>query len=135
MENTSTPTPSTSDIKKWVKALRSGKYKQGQDALQSEKGYCCLGVACEIFIPKSKQNLDAEGYLAGYYPHNQPNVPKWLSSIDETIINDTMAATNEISGYERYTRRFISVLNDSLNYTFDEIADCLELVYIHKALS
>jgi hypothetical protein len=39
--------------KKWVKALRSGKYKQGTDALRSvtpEEGtrYCCLGVACHV---------------------------------------------------------------------------------------
>ena len=31
---------------KWVKALRSGKYKQGQCSLykKKEKAYCCLGV-------------------------------------------------------------------------------------------
>ncbi len=36
---------------KWVKALRSGKYKQGYLTLQDNKtgGYCCLGVLCKIF--------------------------------------------------------------------------------------
>lgn len=29
----------------WTCALRSGKYAQGSEALLSEKGYCCLGVA------------------------------------------------------------------------------------------
>lgn len=29
---------------KWVKALRSGKYKQGMQALYQEGSYCCLGV-------------------------------------------------------------------------------------------
>jgi hypothetical protein len=34
---------------KWVKALRSGKYKQGQAALNPTEGhYCCLGVACVV---------------------------------------------------------------------------------------
>jgi hypothetical protein len=48
---------------KWVKALRSGKYKQAKDYLKTEIevfddesgetsrneiGYCCLGVLCEI---------------------------------------------------------------------------------------
>lgn len=37
---------------KWTEALRSGEYPQGKRALQvrgdSEEGYCCLGVACEI---------------------------------------------------------------------------------------
>src|ERR1043165_7751454 len=33
------------ELRKWVAALRSGKYKQGRDVLYSPKGYCCLGVA------------------------------------------------------------------------------------------
>jgi hypothetical protein len=39
----------------WIKALRSGKYKQGAGFLrQSADGgngyaYCCLGVLCEIY--------------------------------------------------------------------------------------
>lgn len=39
--------------KKWVSALRSGKYKQGKDRLRQtnthgETVFCCLGVLCEI---------------------------------------------------------------------------------------
>ncbi len=33
---------------KWVKALRSGKYKQGFGALKSDNSYCCLGVLCDV---------------------------------------------------------------------------------------
>lgn len=35
---------------KWIKALRSGKYKQTDGALYDKKedGYCCLGVAGSI---------------------------------------------------------------------------------------
>lgn len=34
---------------KWVAALRSGKYEQGQNYLRTEKNkYCCLGVLCEV---------------------------------------------------------------------------------------
>lgn len=35
---------------KWVAALKSGKYKHGCCRLNSEDGYCCLGVLCEMFI-------------------------------------------------------------------------------------
>lgn len=31
--------------KKWISALRSGKYKQSKGQLKSGDGYCCLGVA------------------------------------------------------------------------------------------
>lgn len=33
---------------KWVAALRSGKYKQAQDRLRRDGGYCCLGVLCDV---------------------------------------------------------------------------------------
>lgn len=45
---------------RWVKALRSGKYKQGQSrlatktlgpCLKSIEEYCCLGVLCKIQDP------------------------------------------------------------------------------------
>jgi len=36
--------------KLWIKALRSGKYKQGQTVLRNEKDeYCCLGVLCDLY--------------------------------------------------------------------------------------
>lgn len=35
--------------KKWVKALRSGKYEQGQGCLQESGKYCCLGVLCDVY--------------------------------------------------------------------------------------
>ena len=37
------------DIKqKWVKALRSGEYKQGSRFLHYEDKFCCLGVLCDL---------------------------------------------------------------------------------------
>lgn len=36
-------------MQKWVKALRSGKYKQTKMMLNNGYGgYCCLGVLCDI---------------------------------------------------------------------------------------
>ena len=40
--------------RRWVRALRSGKYKQGRSYLKQKtaKGdlrYCCLGVLCELY--------------------------------------------------------------------------------------
>jgi len=38
-------------MKKWVKALRSGKYKQGTRGNlfnEETEEYCCLGVLCKI---------------------------------------------------------------------------------------
>jgi uncharacterized protein YqkB len=53
---------------KWVKALRSGKYRQGSESLKvephsSKSGrteYCCLGVACELGLTKPPGNIPIE---------------------------------------------------------------------------
>jgi hypothetical protein len=38
--------------RKWIKALRSGKFTQGTGSLREEQpdgvDYCCLGVLCEV---------------------------------------------------------------------------------------
>ena len=48
-------------MKKWVKALRSGKFKQGQGTLkqfnkQGQAQHCCLGVLCELYNETMKKN-------------------------------------------------------------------------------
>ena len=44
--------------RKWVKALRSRKYKQGLNQLKSlePEAYCCLGVLCEVMKEKYLPN-------------------------------------------------------------------------------
>lgn len=32
-----------------VAALRSGDYRQGREKLRTADGFCCLGVACDLF--------------------------------------------------------------------------------------
>lgn len=104
------------NIKKWVKALRSGKYQQTKSRLQDEKGYCCLGVACDIFIPRNKQQLK-NNCLIGITPIYQ-KAPKWLRNINHEWLF-------------RYGSSLAN-MNDGEDMSFDEIADCLEIVYIHK---
>lgn len=48
-------------MKKWIKALRSGKFKQGTGTLKQydSKGnaqHCCLGVLCELYNETMKKN-------------------------------------------------------------------------------
>lgn len=121
------------DFQKWIAALRSGKYKQTKGALQTRQGYCCLGVACKVSIPEEYIELNDNGFIAGSepYEHNQPYAPLWLQ-----YVNDDFA---------KKTSQPLSGLNDEgVNqpdedeviepFSFSEIADLLELVYIHKIL-
>ncbi len=107
------------NAQKWANALRSGKYKQTTGTLQDLKGYCCLGVACDIFIPKKKIER-YNGFMEGTAPDNQKYCPKWLANV-----------SNELkikSGLDSFID-----LNDNEGFTFDMIADIIELVYVHKA--
>lgn len=54
--------------RKWVAALRSGKYKQGTGELFYRDEYCCLGVLCEVATgkPPSKEPIDYEAYFKRY---------------------------------------------------------------------
>ena len=43
---------------KWAEALESGLYPQSKGTLRDDKGYCCLGVACEVAGKKFTKNPD-----------------------------------------------------------------------------
>ena len=109
-------------IQKWCDALRSGEYKQGKEALQTDTGFCCLGVACKFFIPVNKLRMGSltPKFLHGGFPSCQPFSPEWLKDINVNF--------SELTGKK------LSILNDSGNYNFNEIADLLEAVYIHKVV-
>jgi hypothetical protein len=118
-----------SELKKWIDALRSGQYQQDTCRLQSDKGFCCLGVACKALIRKN--NLDFDTYIdekgrhhaviMGAMPIQQPSAPKWLTQIEGDFSDKTGV---------NLTR-----LNDQWNLrdkTFEYVADLLETVYIHE---
>lgn len=58
-------------MRKWVKALRSGKYKQGVGKLKSSNGsFCCLGVLRDI-SPYPHQPSDALTSVLGGPGHQR----------------------------------------------------------------
>ena len=40
-------------VKKLVEALRSEEYTQTTGTLHNLDGYCCLGVACDVFLKET----------------------------------------------------------------------------------
>jgi hypothetical protein len=45
--------------KKWIEALRGGKYKQTTRYLRRENNtYCCLGVICDLVAPENWGNVE-----------------------------------------------------------------------------
>ena len=69
----------------WVAALTSGKYKQTQDALNSNGEFCCLGVLCDLHSQATNTKWTVINRLDGkpnnYYLHEFAALPysvmKW----------------------------------------------------------
>lgn len=119
--------PNKSDIMKWINALRSGEYKQANGALQNEYGYCCLGVLCEIASP---DHCRPDGImLGGGYPAIDYGDPPWVSEINKGFFD---LAGVRLSGLNDVGYRFHS--ENLERFTFDEIADLLQAVYIEEVL-
>lgn len=49
--------------KRWLEALRSGKYSQGKGALRSPEGFCCLGVLCDALDPSQWDGCDYDSEM------------------------------------------------------------------------
>lgn len=67
-------------IKKlWLKALRSGKYKQAMHTLKNNNNeYCCLGVLCDIYAKiNKKKGFDKHNYFLDENAILPMKVIKW----------------------------------------------------------
>ena len=132
--------PNTENIKKWVDALRSGAYEQGQGALATPNGdsvkYCCLGVACEISGVATKEVLNTSEGVAYRIRYDSEGsllplaVSDWLG-LDEsnpTIGGEALTAHNdgahEGCPYGDCGQKVIRAK------TFVEIADLIEEAYL-----
>jgi hypothetical protein len=117
--------PTKAEIRKWVKALRSGKYAQGRIRLQDGENFCCLGVACKIFAPDYATD---DGDLRGHLPAREFGAPKWLHAVGSApVFGQQLWTLNDLGE----TDKDGEPISDRL--TFDEIADVIELKYIHGA--
>lgn len=109
--------------RRWLEALRSGQYVQGREMLHSaDEKYCCLGVACELFIPET-------GRYGGYAQTFALPHPTECYSYGEE--HETGAAPKEL--YEHLGFRCgiadrtdaLTSMNDA-GVTFEEIAGMIE---------
>lgn len=107
--------------RKWIAALRSGDYIQGKSMLKYSRfsedqiRYCCLGVLGEICDPdkfsifQSNDAYDFEGKIVYYWDEQS------FSSLGAEILDDDI-------------QNLLIFLNDSRGYSFNDIADVLEVM-------
>src|SRR4051812_11818057 len=104
-----------SRIRKLVRALRSGKFRQTTGCLRDKKGYCCLGVASEVYRRANPTKCGWDNYsLCGGGVREDvvlpPPVQRWFGFRDS---NPAVKLTRErvVEGEIRVRTR-LAVIND-----------------------
>jgi len=98
---------------KWLKALRSGDYKQTKGELVSDGRYCCLGVACKVagfsddYICLDSTMMSLRG--------NESKGLRVTNSIPRTLYE-----------FDSHTDVKLMGMNDSEGKSFKEIAKWIE---------
>jgi hypothetical protein len=112
------------NAKKWIKALRSGKYGRGKLKLFNTVNYCCLGVACAVYQKENKDlaiSIKKENIVSfdGATTALPEKVKKWLGLRNRKgIIRIPFMTDLELNSLTR--------VNDWTNLTFPEIAALIE---------
>lgn len=123
------------NLRLWIEALRSGRFRQGQGELKQilAEGtlHCCLGVACEAALENGvvmqiteKDLTEKMGVkhisvrFGGTFGDLPDAVRTWLG----TVYTNPMITT-EVNAV---------AANDRLLWSFDQIADELERLYLSE---
>ena len=108
------------NAKKWVEALKSGKYTQARGLLHNRsREFCCLGVACDLYAREKGLSWfeDCELYFVGLTESG---------GILPNTVRDWLGLNSGDGGFNGETGlNFLSVMNDN-GSTFDEIAKLIE---------
>lgn len=131
---------------KWVKALRSGNYKQGKNKLRSleDNCFCCLGVLCDVIDPEGWEE-DRRAFLDRYKFYYKSSMGSGLLPYEvlsdffgpersKTNIQGSKSIkitapfdikTNDCKVIKKGEEIFLDTLND-LGVEFNTIADIIE---------
>lgn len=133
---------------RWVKALRSGKYNQGNFKLRQVKSnevrHCCLGVLCEItpgiewddnlgkYVTTTKKMHDLILPDRKYDSEVKDVVPGKALSVGATLLPESLTkhlGLNKRVTYEKSKmdlQNKLANMNDGGGQGFEEIADYIE---------
>lgn len=90
-------------LRAWIKALRSGKYKQGHKALSTADNYCCLGVLCDVAAPE-----------------------RWKGQQHDNLVYVASSRVRRMVGLSAYEQCNLIDLNDVYGKGFRAIANYIE---------
>lgn len=120
----------------WIAALRSGEYKQGMGSLcrikEGVKSYCCLGVRLQT---QGKLEIHSSGkFCYDSWGEGDKNTTAFAAENPDCDIFENLGkfpkgVTLYLENNDRF--RGLAQLNDH-GFSFSEIADILEKLYIDK---
>jgi hypothetical protein len=103
---------------KWVKALRSGKYKQGQWALRRtgsddlQDAMCCIGVLLDVMDPTQWRITETDNRICMH------GSSKLIGSLDQSMLTEI--------GMSIAQQDHLISMNDKHQSTFAQIADWIQ---------
>lgn len=127
-------------LRDWVKALKSGEYKQGKGFLYKSESdsYCCLGVGC-VIVGLDKKQIDS------LIAPDKPNLPNYLTADIATFfacLNDGENLTRDFEvthyAYDLCVEHNIGKHNEDSGivelrpHSFEEIADIIEKIFLNE---
>lgn len=116
---------------KWVAALRSGNYVQGQRSLRQRNlhtvdavpSFCCLGVLCDLAKdePEVQGTWETKGFVCASGAKSNASLPSPVQKVAGMLSPE--GDFQEIEGYETWP---LIDLNDRQGKSFEEIAKIIE---------
>lgn len=122
---------------KWLAALRSGKYKQTQDALRGKAlrgkgqhgavGFCCLGVLCDLAVKDGGGT--GEGWSDNHIAfENEHDAIEYHRAAPPERMTNYLGITEDETQY-------LMAMNDIESRSFKYIARHIERSIMPKALA
>lgn len=112
----------------WVKALRSGDYKQGKTRLETDEGFCCLGVLCDLAVKagiiERRPTAAIRGGVASY---GVEGLTREISVLPRLVVDWAgLIDCNPLVRINGHYYHALSHMNDIEGSSFLEIADLIE---------
>lgn len=117
---------------KWIDALLSGKYTQGQSKLYSGDGFCCLGVLCDIYAKEvgdfawlkkdPSKTVDNDKWDYWYFDDQSEVLPECVSKWSDLNEKDPVVI-NVVLDQDYITT--LSSMNDK-GATFEDLAKIIQ---------
>jgi hypothetical protein len=116
---------------RWVRALRSGEYRQGSESFlrvvgkNGDRSYCCFGVLCELYLREYPNYFwESPDYSKGEIADTLFGIPNVLPV---PVFKWARLGTSigPVLGYDKEDIITLAVLNDK-GYSFQSLADIIE---------